>query len=72
LTQPGRQQHAAFRGSSEPDQWKAQLQEGAAGVFGPASGADTPAVDVESLHAKIGELMLENDFLERRSAKWVC
>ena len=45
-------------------QWKAQLQEGAAGVFGSASGANTPAVDVKSLHAKIGELTLENDFLE--------
>jgi len=47
-------------------QWKAQLQEGAAGVFGPAAGAgaNTAAVDVKSLHAKIGELTLENDFLE--------
>lgn len=45
--------------------WKAQLLEGAAGVFG--SGAATrqaaPAVDVKTLHAKIGELALENDFL---------
>ena len=47
-------------------QWKSQLQEGAAGVFGPAAGAgaNTPTVDVKSLHAKIGELTLENDFLE--------
>ena len=47
-------------------QWKAQLQEGAAGVFGSAAGAgaDLPTVDVKSLHAKIGELTLENDFLE--------
>ena len=47
-------------------QWKAQLQEGAAGVFGSAAGtgANTPAIDVKSLHAKIGELTLENDFLE--------
>jgi transposase-like protein len=47
-------------------QWKAQLQEGAAGVFGPVAGAgaNTPIVDVKSLHAKIGELTLENDFLE--------
>ena len=47
-------------------QWKSQLQEGAAGVFGPAAGtaANPPAVDVKSLHAKIGELTLENDFLE--------
>jgi transposase len=43
-------------------QWKAQLLEGAAGVFGSAAGAGptTPTVDVKSLHAKIGELTLEN------------
>ena len=47
-------------------QWKAQLQDGAAGVFGSAggAGANIPTVDVKSLHAKIGELTLENDFLE--------
>ena len=47
-------------------QWKGQLQEGAADVFGPggANGRAPPAVDVKSLHAKIGELTLENDFLE--------
>ena len=46
--------------------WKAQLGEGAADVFGPGWGSGTaqPAVDVKSLHAKIGELTLENDFLE--------
>jgi transposase len=39
---------------------------GAADVFGPGggNGAEPPAVDVKSLHAKIGELTLENDFLE--------
>jgi transposase len=48
-------------------QWKGQLQEGAADVFGPGgggNGAAAPIVDVKSLHAKIGELTLENDFLE--------
>ena len=30
-------------------------------------GAVQPAIDVKSLHAKIGELTLENDFLEARS-----
>ena len=47
-------------------QWKAQLQEGAIEVFGAAAGAgaNTPSVDVKALHAKIGELTLENDFLE--------
>jgi transposase-like protein len=46
--------------------WKGQLEEGAADVFGPGSGsgAAQPAVDVKSLHAKIGELSLENDFLQ--------
>ena len=46
--------------------WKAQLEEGAADVFGPCGGSGTeqPAVDVKLLHAKIGELTLENDFLE--------
>ena len=45
--------------------WKAQLLEGAAGVFGSAAGTGpaTAAVDLKSLHAKIGELTLENDFL---------
>ena len=46
-------------------QWKVQLQELAANAFGPGSNATTqPSVDVKSLHAKIGELTLENDFLE--------
>ena len=46
--------------------WKAQLEERVADVFGPGGGkgAAQPAVDVKSLHAKIGELTLENDFLE--------
>jgi transposase len=45
--------------------WKAQLEGGASDVFGPGSPARAaPAIDVKSLHAKIGELTLENDFLE--------
>jgi len=47
--------------------WKAQLEGGAAEVFGSGSGSAAsalPAIDVKSLHAKIGELTLENDFLE--------
>ena len=45
--------------------WKAQLEGGASGVFGPGGAAPAvPAIDVKSLHAKIGELTLENDFLE--------
>src|SRR5258707_14356622 len=46
--------------------WKTQLEGGAADVFGPGggNGAVPPTIDVKSLHAKIGELTLENDFLE--------
>ncbi|MDF2460357.1 MAG: transposase family protein [Nitrospira sp.] len=46
-------------------QWKDQLLEGASGVFGSEAKAEpsAPAVDVKTLHAKIGELALENDFL---------
>jgi|SRR5450631_399575 transposase len=52
-------------------QWKAQLQEGAAGVFGsePRNDAAAAAVDLKSLHAKIGELALENDFLSGALSK---
>jgi transposase len=51
--------------------WKAQLLDGAAGVFGSgATGAEgTPAVDLKTLHAKIGELALENDFLSGALSK---
>jgi len=45
-------------------QWKNQLLEGAAGVFGPGKSEAAPGVDLKVLHAKIGELALENDFLE--------
>ena len=45
--------------------WRTQLLEGAAGVFGADSvtAAAEPAIDVKTLHAKIGELTLVNDFL---------
>ena len=45
-------------------QWKAQLLEGAAGVFDGGARRREPTVDLKALHAKIGELTLENDFLE--------
>ena len=47
-------------------QWRSQLLEGAADVFGGEARPEppTPAVDVKTLHAKIGQLTLENDFLE--------
>jgi transposase len=52
-------------------QWKAQLQEGAAGVFGSEARSDTgaPTVDLKSLHAKIGEPALANDFLSGALSK---
>ena len=44
--------------------WKAQLQEGAAGVFGsgPATAETAPVVALKLLQAKIGELTREKDF----------
>ena len=43
--------------------WRDQLLEGAAGIFGNGK-PDTPSpVNVDELHAKIGELTLTNDFL---------
>lgn len=46
-------------------QWRSQLLDGAAGVFGSEAKpeATAPVIDVKTLHAKIGELALENDFL---------
>jgi transposase len=46
--------------------WKDQLQQGAVDVFssGASGKSSTPEVDIKTLHAKIGELTLENDFLE--------
>ena len=44
-------------------QWKAQLLERAAEVFGTGPGPREKPVDLKALHAKIGELALENDFL---------
>jgi transposase len=45
-------------------QWRRQLLEGATGVF-ESEGGSAPAepIDVKTLHAKIGELTLVNDFL---------
>jgi transposase len=43
--------------------WKRQLLEGAPEVFGAGEGDAKDAPDVAKLHAKIGELTMENDFL---------
>jgi len=47
-------------------QWRDQLLAGAGDIFDrdkKRSSGDAP-IDVKTLHAKIGELTLENDFLE--------
>ena len=51
--------------------WKAQLVEGAASLFGAGSTGQSsePEVDLKTLHAKIGELTLENVFYRLRSAR---
>jgi transposase len=45
-------------------QWKSLLLEGAVGVFGGEAKAEsaTAQMDLKTLHAKIGEPTLENDF----------
>ena len=51
-------------------QWKAQLEGGASDVFDSGGGRTSESVvDVKALHAKIGELTLENDFLEGALSK---
>jgi len=55
-------------------QWKDQLLEGATSVFGDEAKEEPsgPTVDVKTLHAKIGELTLENVFCPERSARRDC
>ena len=48
-------------------EWRRQLLENAATAFGGAVGPGP--VDLAPLHAKIGQLALENDFLERALTK---
>ena len=46
-------------------EWKQQLQESAVDVFGgPKYAKKAVEPDLKVLHAKIGQLTLENDFLE--------
>src|SRR4051794_17853367 len=53
--------------------WKAHLAEAAAGLFGSGGvgSHSAPAIDVKTLHAKIGELTLENDLYEGLDVKHV-
>jgi transposase len=43
--------------------WKRQLVEQSSAVFSKGS-SNEPVIDLKALHAKIGQLTLENDFLE--------
>ncbi len=45
-------------------EWKQRLLERAAEVFGDGSKPHPAEPDLKVLHAKIGQLALENDFLE--------
>ena len=51
--------------------WKGHLVEAASGLFGSGGAASDPppAVAMKTLHAKIGELTLENDFLSGALSK---
>ena len=52
--------------------WKKQLLDNAARAFDPGVGVDAEHVrerEVEHLHAKIGQLTVERDFLARRSGR---
>ena len=44
--------------------WKTQLLERAGVVFEGGAHKELPPIDLKALHAKIGELTLESDFLE--------
>jgi transposase len=65
--------------SNQITEWKKQLLGGAASVFGEAANkSEESAEAIQELHAKIGQLTMENDFLERglerihgpRGKKW--
>jgi len=43
--------------------WKQQLENRSAELFGKTTEPEVSAVDIKTLHAKIGQLTLENDFL---------
>jgi transposase-like protein len=46
-------------------QWKQELLENASSVFGSGPVSKEKDGDVDKLHAKIGQLTMENDFLAK-------
>ncbi len=65
--------------ANQVTQWKKQLLDGATEVFGDSTAKTEESEEtVKELHAKIGQLSMENDFLERglerihgpRGKKW--
>ena len=46
------------------NEWRKQLLERAADVFGSSGKPEEPVIDLKELHAKIGQLTLEKDFLQ--------
>jgi transposase len=51
--------------------WKKQALDGMAGVFSAKADAPAPVAtaEIEKLHAKIGELVVEPDFLRKASGR---
>ena len=53
--------------SDQISEWKKQLVSRATEVFG--GSVESESIGLDPLHAKIGQLALENDFLERALCK---
>ena len=55
--------------ANQISEWKQQLQESAAELFEGSVKSKPAQPDLKDLHAKIGQLTLENDFLESALTK---